>query len=66
MFDPFDSVIRRLVEEWPKIKAPRVTEALRDDYGYAGSVDWSASGWRRCVRRAVSARRSARAIGRGR
>ena len=27
------------VEECPQIKAPRVTEALRDDYGYAGSVD---------------------------
>ena len=29
----------RLLEEWPEIKAPRVTEILRADYGYAGSVD---------------------------
>ena len=41
-------MIRRLVEEWPEIKAPRVTEILRDDYGYSGSGDWSASGWLRC------------------
>ena len=31
--------MRRLLEEWPEIKAPRVTEILREDYGYAGSVD---------------------------
>ena len=28
-----------MLEEWPEIKAPRVTEILRDDYGYVGSVD---------------------------
>lgn len=39
MLDPLESVIGRLIEEWPEIKAPRVTEILRDDYGYAGSVD---------------------------
>jgi transposase len=39
MLDPFEPVIRGLIEEWPEIKAPRVTEVLRDDYGYAGSVD---------------------------
>ena len=39
MLDPLEPVIRRLIEEWPQIKAPRVTELLRDDYGYAGSVD---------------------------
>src|SRR3954447_5770091 len=39
MLDPFEPVIRRLLEEWPEIKAPRVTELLRDDCGYAGSVD---------------------------
>ena len=39
MLDPFEPVIRRLIEEWPDIKAPRVTELLRDDYGYGGSVD---------------------------
>jgi len=32
-------VLRRLLEEWPQIKAPRATELLRDEYGYAGSVD---------------------------
>jgi transposase len=37
--DPFVPVLRRLVEEWPQIKAPRATELLRDEYGYAGSVD---------------------------
>lgn len=25
--------------EWPEIKAPRLAEILRDDYGYAGGVD---------------------------
>ena len=39
MLDPLEPVLRRLLEEWPEIKAPRVTEILRDDYGYAGSVD---------------------------
>jgi len=39
MLDPLEPVLRRLLEEWPDIKAPRVTELLREDYGYAGSVD---------------------------
>ncbi|MEX2196238.1 MAG: IS21 family transposase [Thermoleophilaceae bacterium] len=39
MLDPLEPVMRRVLEEWPQIKAPRVTELLRDDYGYAGSVD---------------------------
>jgi transposase len=39
MLDPLEPVLRRLLEEWPEIKAPRVTEILRADYGYAGSVD---------------------------
>jgi transposase len=39
MLDPLEPVLRRLLEEVPDIKAPRVTEILRDDYGYAGSVD---------------------------
>src|SRR5215216_516230 len=39
MLDPLEPVLRRLLEQWPDIKAPRVTEILRDDYGYAGSVD---------------------------
>jgi transposase len=37
MPDPLEPVLRRLLEEWPEIRAPRVTELLRDDYGYAGS-----------------------------
>jgi transposase len=36
--DPLEPVLRRLVEEWPQIKAPRVAEILRCDYGYSGSV----------------------------
>jgi transposase len=39
MLDPLEPVIRKLIEECPEIKAPRVTETLRDDYGYGGSVD---------------------------
>jgi hypothetical protein len=39
MLDPLEAVLRGLLEEWPEIKAPRVTEILRADYGYAGSVD---------------------------
>src|SRR5207237_5582984 len=35
--DPFELVLRRLVEEWPQIKAPRVAEILRSEYGFAGS-----------------------------
>jgi hypothetical protein len=31
-------VLRRLLEEWPQIKAPRLTEILRADYGYTGSL----------------------------
>ncbi len=34
---PLEPVLRRLVEEWPQIKAPRVTEILRLDYGFVGS-----------------------------
>ncbi len=36
--DPFEPVLRRLLEEWPQIKAPRVSEILRGQ-GYSGSVD---------------------------
>lgn len=35
--DPLDPVLRRLLEEWPQIKAPRLTEILRE-YGYTGSL----------------------------
>ena len=37
--DPFVPVLRRLLEEWPQIRAPRATEVLRYEYGYEGSVD---------------------------
>jgi transposase len=36
--DRFEPVMRRLLEEWPQIKAPRLTEILRADYGYTGSL----------------------------
>jgi transposase len=36
--DAFEPVIRRVLEEWPQIKAPRMTEILRE-HGYEGSVD---------------------------
>jgi transposase len=39
ILDPLVPVIRKLIEECPEIRAPRVTETLRDDYGYTGSVD---------------------------
>lgn len=39
MLDPLEGVLRRLIEECADIRAPRVTEILRDDYGYSGSVD---------------------------
>jgi hypothetical protein len=39
MLDPLEPVLRQLIEDWPEIKAPRVTEMLRDDHGYTGSVD---------------------------
>src|SRR3954454_21323232 len=39
MLDPLEPVLRRLLVEWPEIRAPRVAEILRVDYGYAGSVD---------------------------
>jgi len=39
MLDPLEPVVRRLLEECPGIKAPRVCETLRDDFGYTGSVD---------------------------
>lgn len=39
MLDPLEAVIHKLIDEWPEIKAPRVTELLRDEHGYQGSVD---------------------------
>jgi transcriptional regulator with XRE-family HTH domain len=35
--DLLEPVLRQLVEEWPQIKAPRVTEILRLDFGFGGS-----------------------------
>jgi transposase len=37
--DPFEPVLRRLLEEWPQIRAPRAAELLREECGYTGSVD---------------------------
>ena len=31
-------MLRRLLAEWPQIKAPRLTEILRSEYGYTGSL----------------------------
>jgi transposase len=39
MLDALEPAIRKLMKDWPDIKAPRVTESLRDEHGYAGSVD---------------------------
>lgn len=36
--DPFDPILRHILKEWPQIKAPRMTEVLRE-HGYEGSVD---------------------------
>ena len=36
--DSFEPVLRRLLAEWPAIKAPRLTEILRAEYGYTGSL----------------------------
>jgi transposase len=35
--DPLEPVVRGLVREWPQIRAPRVTEILRAEYGFSGS-----------------------------
>jgi transposase len=35
--DALGPVLRRLVEEWPQIKAPRVAEILRLEHGFCGS-----------------------------
>ncbi len=39
MLDPLELVLRKLITDFEDIRAPRVTEILRDDYGYTGSVD---------------------------
>jgi transposase len=39
MLGRLEPVMRQLLAEWPEIRAPRVTEILREDYGYSGSVD---------------------------
>jgi transposase len=35
--DLLEPILRQLVEEWPQIKAPRVTEILRVEHGFGGS-----------------------------
>src|SRR4051812_16381404 len=39
MLDPLEPVLHKLINDHEDIRAPRVTEILRDDYGYTGSVD---------------------------
>src|SRR4051794_27640831 len=39
MLDPLEPVLRELIDRFEDIKAPRVTEILRDEHGYVGSVD---------------------------
>jgi transposase len=39
MLDPLEPVMRRVLAEWPQIRAPRMAEILREDHGYTGSVD---------------------------
>jgi transposase len=39
MLDPLVPVLRKLLDEFEEIKAPRVTELLREEYGYTGSVE---------------------------
>jgi hypothetical protein len=39
MLDRLDPVLRKLVADFEDIKAPRVMELLREEYGYGGSVD---------------------------
>ena len=34
--DPLMPVIERVLREWPEIKAPRLTELLRQEHGYEG------------------------------
>jgi transposase len=36
--DALEPIVRRVLAEWPEIKAPRMTEILRE-HGYEGSVD---------------------------
>ena len=43
-------VIERVLGEWPEIKAPRLTELLRDEHGYGARSIWSAGGLRVCAR----------------
>src|SRR4051794_7779212 len=39
ILDPLEPVIRKVVDDVADIKAPRLTELLRDEHGYTGSVD---------------------------
>jgi transposase len=39
ILDAFEPVMRRLLVEWPEIRAPRLAEILCEDYGYEGGVD---------------------------
>jgi hypothetical protein len=39
VLDPLEPVLRRLLVEWPDIKAPHVTTILHSDQSYVGSAD---------------------------
>src|SRR4051812_3496242 len=39
VLDPLGPVLHKLINDHEDIKAPRVTEILRDEHGYVGSVD---------------------------
>ncbi len=38
MLDPLEPVMRQVLADWPQIRAPRMTELLRE-HGYEGSID---------------------------
>jgi hypothetical protein len=39
MLDPFDAVLRAIVRDREDTRTPRKTQLLREDFGYAGSMD---------------------------
>jgi transposase len=62
--DRFEPIVERVLEEWPAVEAPRMTEIL-SEHGYEGSVDVVKRRLRQ-LRPPVERPRSGRAIGRGR
>ena len=60
MLDRFEPVLRQLLEEWPEIKAPRVTEVLRATMAMRARSTWSRSALRGCARARCAQRRRLR------